>query len=58
LWVKHKSGFPEVVIVPPQMKRKLDLQRKQFVEDLNGVLLDAEAVYKKKSTSAVSGGVA
>jgi hypothetical protein len=58
LWVKHKTGFPGVVIVPAEMKRKLDLQRKQFVEDLDGMLTDAEVVFKKKTASAVvaSGG--
>jgi hypothetical protein len=60
LWVKHKSGFPGVVIVPQEMQRKLDLQRKQFVEDLDVMLKDAEAVYKMKSAPAVvsPGGVA
>jgi hypothetical protein len=54
LWVKHKSGFPGVVVVPQEMQRKLDLQRKHFVEDLDVMLKDAEAVYKMKFAPAVA----
>jgi hypothetical protein len=58
LWVKHKTGFPGVVVVPAEMKRKLELQRKQFVEDLDGMLLDAETVFKKKASPVVASGAA
>jgi hypothetical protein len=56
LWVKHKSGFPGVVIVPPEMQRKLDSQHKRFLKDLDGMLTDAEAVFKKKTTAVVASG--
>ncbi len=47
LWVKHRTNFPGVVIVPPEMQKKLDAQHKRFLEDLNSMLADAEAVFKK-----------
>jgi hypothetical protein len=50
LWIKHRSGFPGVVIIPPEMQRKLDSQHKRFLKDLDTVLSDAEKVYKAGST--------
>jgi hypothetical protein len=47
LWVKHQANFPGVVVVPPEMQRKLADQQKRFVEDLDGMLADAQAVFRK-----------
>ena len=47
LWVKHRTNFPGVVIVPPEMQKKLSAQHRRFLEDLNSMLADAEAVFKK-----------
>ena len=47
LWVKHRTSFPGVAVVPPEMQKKLDTQHKRFLEDLNSMLADAEAVFKK-----------
>ncbi len=46
LWIKHRTGFPGVVAVPPEMQKKLDAQHTRFLEDLASMLDDAEAVYK------------
>ncbi len=48
LWVKHRTNFPGVVVVPPEMQRRLADQQKRFVEDFDGMLVDAEAVFRRK----------
>ncbi len=50
LWVKHRAHFPGVVVVPPEMQCKLEAQKSRFVEDLNLMLADAEALFKKNQT--------
>ena len=49
LWIKHKTDFPGVVTVPPEMQKKLDAQHNRFLEDLATMLDDAEAIYRKHS---------
>ena len=50
LWIKHRTNFPGVVSVPAEMQKKLDSQKTRFLEDLDAMAADAEAVFKSKQT--------
>ena len=50
LWIKHRTNFPGVVSVPPEMQKKLDVQKTRFLEDLDAMAADAEVVFKSKQT--------
>jgi len=52
LWIKHRVKFPGVVVIPPEMQRKLDKQHNRFLEDLDSMVADADAVFKKKQSSS------
>ncbi len=54
LWVKHRTNFPAVVNIPPEMQKKLDLQRQRFIEDLDAILGDAERVFLSKQNQQTS----
>ncbi len=45
LWVKHQANFPGMVVISPEMKKKLDAERKRFLEDLDVMLTDCEKVW-------------
>jgi hypothetical protein len=55
LWVKHRVNFPGVAIIPPEMRRKLDNQHKRFLSDLETLVFDADAFFKKKTVPVASG---
>jgi hypothetical protein len=58
LWVKHRVNFPGVAIIPPEMRRKLDNQHKRFLSDLETLVFDADAFYKKSLVPVVASGAA
>jgi hypothetical protein len=52
LWVKHRSRFPGVVVIPPEMQQKLTRQRARFLDDLDAMLSDAEKLFKQRSSES------